>query len=37
MDSGLLTELVIGAATSGRARWFGPGMTMPATSAGMTR
>ena len=27
MDSGLLAELVIGPATSGRTRWLGPGMT----------
>jgi len=26
MDSGLLAELVIGPATSGRTRWLGPGM-----------
>jgi hypothetical protein len=28
MDSGLLAELVIGPATTGRARWLGPGMTI---------
>jgi hypothetical protein len=31
MDFGLLAELVIGPATSGRTRWLGPGMTLRVT------
>ena len=37
VDFGLLAELVVGPATSGRTRWIAPGMTVPPPVAKLVR